>query len=292
MEDDLKFSIPDEMKEMFARITAMQNAQQRQAVTMLAGFIAMKETDIDYMDSYIDPLYDFMDQGSDTEEVVREYISYISTFDPQDAKERIDDLEESLGYKATIVYAAGLLAKQLHAGQKDKGGNDYFTSHLLPVGVAGFDWKEKVVGFLHDAAEDTPHSVDDIIGMLKDKTEEIVNAPEEKWYEPWMEDIMPCAGETTHPLTPEETREISEALNLLNHNNAPSREIYIHRMRGHSLAIKVKINDLKSNMDISRIPNPTSKDKERVDRYHSELQCLQEMLDEIHRPILAKLSEK
>ena len=276
---------------MLGQVFAMQHGQQRQAVTMLAGFRATGEKDIDYMDSYIDPLYDFMEQNSDTEDVIREYIAYISTFDPSKSKKRLDDLEDALGYKTKIVYAAGLVAKQIHAGQKDKGGNDYFSSHLLPVGLAGVDWKEKVIGFLHDAAEDTPHSVDEIVALLINKTEEIVNKPEEEWYEPWMEGIMPFAGETTHPLTPEETKEITEALNLLNHHNVSSRESYISGMRGNILAIKVKLNDLKNNMDISRIPSPTARDEERIQRYRKEYQRLQEMWDEIRRPLIDKLSE-
>lgn len=273
--------IPDEVKDMLGQVFAMQHGQQRQAVTMLAGFISTNETDLDYMDSYIDPLYDFMEQGSDTEDVIRKYITYISTFDSQKARERLEDLEEALGYKSKIVYAAGLVAKQIHSGQKDKGGNDYFTSHLLPVGLAGFGWKEQVIGFLHDAAEDTPYNVTEIIELLNAKTEEIANTSEEDWYETWMEGIMPCAGDTTHPLTLEEAKEISEALNLLNHNNASERESYISGLKGNRLAIKVKLNDLKNNMDISRIPTPTIKDEERIHRYNKEYQYLQELLNEI-----------
>lgn len=291
MEEELKFHLSDELKDMFDDIFAMQHGQQRQAVTMLAGFISTNETDLDYMDSYIDPLYDFMEQGSDTEDVIRKYIIYISTFDSQKARERLEDLEEALGYKSKIVYAAGLVAKQIHSGQKDKGGNDYFTSHLLPVGLAGFGWKEQVIGFLHDAAEDTPYNVSEIIELLNAKTEDIANTPEEEWYETWMEGIMPCAGDTTHPLTLEEAKEISEALNLLNHNNASSRETYISNMRGNRLAIKVKLNDLKNNMDISRIPSPTTKDEERILRYNKEYQYLQELLNEIQRPLLDQLSK-
>lgn len=59
--------IPDEVKDMLGQVFAVQHGQQRQAVTMLAGFISTNETDLDYMDSYVDPLYDFMEQGSDTE---------------------------------------------------------------------------------------------------------------------------------------------------------------------------------------------------------------------------------
>ena len=80
------------------------------------------------MDSYMDRLYDFMDQGSDVEFLYRKYIAYIASFDPQEGKERFEHLEDHLGYWAPAVYAAAHVVKKLHQGQKDKGGNDYFSS--------------------------------------------------------------------------------------------------------------------------------------------------------------------
>ena len=128
---------------------------------MLEGFIKLNERDIDFMDRYMDPLFDFMEPGSDTEELIHRYYDYIATFDPQEAKHRYDELEEHLGYKTHIVFAAGLLAKELHTGQKDKGGNDYFTSYLMKVGLTRNFWREQVCGFLHDATEDTGISLDE-----------------------------------------------------------------------------------------------------------------------------------
>lgn len=249
---------------------------------MLAGFIATEETDIDYMDAYIDPLYDFVDPGSDTEEIIRKYIAYISTFDVDEGKERLDDLEDRLGYKNRIVLAAGLLAQELHAGQKDKGGNDYFESHLLKVGNHGHSWKEKVVGFLHDTAEDTPNTVDDVVRQLITKVELIIPTPIETWWQDWMKDYLMYEKEITHPLTPDEIVELKTALDLLNHNTAASREEYISRLYGNLTAINVKLNDLESNMDISRIPNPTNKDRQRLARYEQERQQLHQMLNKMY----------
>lgn len=282
-----EFSIPDEMREMLERISTMQNEQQRQAITMLAGFIATGETDIDYMDAYVDPLYDFVDPGSDTEEIIRKYIAYISTFDANEGKERLDDLEDSLGYKNRIVLTAGLLAQELHAGQKDKGGNDYFESHLLKVGNHGHSWKEKVVGFLHDAAEDTPNSVEDVVRQLITKIELVTSTPIETWWQDWMKDYLVYENEITHPLTSDEIAELKTALELLNNNTAANREEYISRLYGNQIAINVKLNDLESNMDISRIPNPTDKDHQRIARYGQERQQLYGMLNKMY-PILEK----
>ena len=230
----------------------------------------------------MDPLFDFMKAGSDTEELIHRYYDYIATFDPQKAKERYEHLEEHLGYKTHIVFAAGLLAKELHAGQKDKGGNDYFTSHLMKVGLARNFWKEQVCGFLHDATEDTGISLDELLKRLQRKWEEITNESEEEWWEAWMEDVMPVPSDMPHFLSPEETEEIKLVLNLLNHHNYSSREEYIKKIKTNRLAMEVKINDLESNMDISRILTPTDKDLQRLERYEKELKDISQALFKLY----------
>ena len=54
MEDNEPLHFPQEMLDMFAEISRQQEAQVRQCKTMLAGFKATGETDLDYMDSYMD----------------------------------------------------------------------------------------------------------------------------------------------------------------------------------------------------------------------------------------------
>ena len=77
--------------------------------------------------------------------------------------------------KETIVTkAAECVAERLHSGQVDKGGKDYFSSHLMKVGAMGRDWKEVTVGLLHDAAEDTPHTVEEVVEMLREKVDEMM----------------------------------------------------------------------------------------------------------------------
>ena len=65
-----------------------------------------------------------------------------------------------------IVQSAADIASQLHRGQKDKAGVDYFTGHLSAVAKMGNTWQEQVVGYLHDASEDTPNSVEDVLNLL------------------------------------------------------------------------------------------------------------------------------
>ncbi|HIR38213.1 MAG TPA: hypothetical protein IAC93_07565 [Candidatus Limisoma gallistercoris] len=68
-------------------------------------------------------------------------------------------------------------------------------------------------------------------------------------------------------------------MNLMNSHTAANREAYINRFRNNTLAIIVKLNDLRHNMDISRIPNPTEKDIARAARYRREYSQLKKMLE-------------
>lgn len=280
MEDPI---ISKELIEAFRPIVEMNNARFRQVKTMLAGFIATQERDLNYMDEYMDTLFDFMDPMSDTEMLMRQYYDYIATFDPEEARRRINSLENDMGYMTKIVYAAGLVAQKLHKGQVDKGGHGYFESHLLKVADSGFDWKEKVVGFLHDASEDCHMTVDEVMNLLDEEISRVVDNPkehwyEEEWWEDWMEDIAVYPCEPTHVITDEELAEIKTALTLLNHHMAPSREEYINRILTNFLALKVKLHDLSNNLDITRIPEPTEKDYARIERYKKEYDILMEAL--------------
>jgi len=280
MEDPI---ISKELIDAFRPIMEMNNAQFRQVKTMLAGFIATQERNLNYMDEYMDTLFNFMDPQSDTEMLMRQYYDYIATFDAEGARRRIDSLENDMGYMTKIVYAAGLVAQKLHKGQVDKGGHDYFESHLLEVAGAGSDWKEKVVGFLHDASEDCNVTIEDVMKLLDEEISRVVDSPkehwyEEEWWEDWMEDIAVYPCEPTHVITDEEREEIKTALTLLNHHTAPSREEYISRISRNLLALKVKLNDLRNNMDITRIPKPTEKDYARIERYKKEYDILMESL--------------
>ena len=72
-----------ELYDGLKRIAEAQEATMRQCRIMVAGFKATGEQDIRYMDGFMDGLLDFMDQGSDTEQLYREYLAYISSFNPE-----------------------------------------------------------------------------------------------------------------------------------------------------------------------------------------------------------------
>ena len=150
-----------------------------------------------------------------------------------------------------IVQSAADIACQLHKGQKDKAGVDYFTGHLSAVTKMGNTWQEQVVGYLHDASEDTPNSVEEVLNLLDEKLES--------------------------PLSEADREELATALRLLNHHLSPDRETYIQRIKSTALATKVKLHDLTHNMDLSRIPNPTREDYERVKRYKKEYDYLSKL---------------
>lgn len=238
--------------------------------------------DIKFLDSLADPLLDTMlGLSGRGERTYLRFLKYLETFSPKEAKQRREMYEDSMGYKIHTAYVAARLAKELHKGQVDKAGKDYFEGHLATVGGSGYDWKEKTVGFLHDVAEDTSYSVKDVIRFLQKGLRAWKARPEEQdWIDDFSEIIKQYPHEHLHMPSKDEWNEIEEALHLMNAKTAKTREEYINRFKDHFLAIKIKLNDLRHNMDISRLPNPTEKDYIRLERYQKEYEALMEMLRE------------
>ena len=238
--------------------------------------------DIKLLDSLADPLLDTMLGLSGMgERTYLRFLKYLETFSPKEAKQRREMYEDVMGYKIHTAYVAARLAKELHKGQVDKVGKDYFEGHLAMVGGKGYDWKEKTVGFLHDVAEDTNYSVKDFIRFLQKGLRAWKARPEEQdWIDDFSEIVNQYPHEHLHLPSKDEWEEIEEALHLLNARTAKTREEYINRFKDHFLAIKVKLNDLRHNMDISRLPNPTEKDYVRLERYQKEYETLMEMFKE------------
>ena len=71
---------PKEMYDMFERIREQQDANLRMCTTLVAGFIATDERDVNYMDSFMDSLFDCMEQQNEEELLMRKYIDHIATF--------------------------------------------------------------------------------------------------------------------------------------------------------------------------------------------------------------------
>lgn len=120
-------------------------------------------------------------------------------------------------------------AKEKHKGQVDKSGKPYIF-HPVRVSNGVETDSEKVVAILHDVLEDTDATVKDLlkIGVSLSEIDAVVLLTKEK-NEPYME--------------------------------------YIKRLSKNDMARHVKMSDLRHNMDMSRIENPTEKDYARLEKY-------------------------
>lgn len=129
------------------------------------------------------------------------------------------------------------VATEAHAGQVDKGGNPYIN-HPQAVAASLTNTEYKIVAYLHDVCEDTSITFDD----LKDMgfTYRIVNS-----------------------------------IRLLTKTDELTYEEYLRRLRMDSCARAVKMADLKHNMDITRISNPSEKDYARIEKYKKSLAFLE-----------------
>ena len=129
------------------------------------------------------------------------------------------------------------VATEAHAGQVDKGGKPYIN-HPQAVAASLANTEYRIVAYLHDVCEDTSITFDD----LKDMgfTYRIVNS-----------------------------------IRLLTKTDELTYEEYLRRLRMDSCARAVKMADLKHNMDITRIPNPSEKDYARIEKYKKSLDFLE-----------------
>ena len=132
------------------------------------------------------------------------------------------------------------IARAAHAGQVDKAGVDYINHPLTVASNVGDNISAIIVALLHDVAEDTAVTLEDLTAAV--------------------------------PLEPNETA----ALKLLTHDkNIPYAE-YIDKIKTNDLATAVKIADLRHNSDLSRIPENlrTEKDLQRVEKYAAAIRKL------------------
>ena len=140
------------------------------------------------------------------------------------------------------IAAARMIARIAHRGQIDKAGMPYFT-HPETVASLLDTPEEKIVGYLHDTVEDTSVRVEDIREFFGD--------------------------------------EIADAVALMTHADGVGYMEYVREVGKNPLARAVKLADLTHNMDISRIPNPTAKDYDRIKRkYKPAYEYLKSLQDE------------
>ena len=158
--------------------------------------------------------------------------------------------EELLSLKDNndLMYKSLEIVTRLFNEKCDKGGQPYVI-HLLKVYSGVTDYLEKICALLHDVVEDTDVTFDDLKDIGYDQ-------------------------------------EVIDILKILTKVKGEDYQKYIERiMRSNNIhAINIKISDLRHNMDVSRIKNPTTNDYERISkRYEPAYQKLMNKINEMER---------
>lgn len=121
------------------------------------------------------------------------------------------------------------IANSAHEGQVDKGGEPYIL-HPLRVMISRKNELEKICAVLHDVIEDSDVTIDEL--RKAGFTEEVIS-------------VLDC----------------------LTKQDGESYDGFIARIIENETACHVKLADLYDNMFLTRIKNPTKRDKERIEKY-------------------------
>ena len=132
------------------------------------------------------------------------------------------------------------LCFEAHKEQKDKSGLPY-VFHPFHLAEQMEDEESTVVALLHDVAEDTDHTLEDIAAMGF-------------------------------------SRNVMEALALLTHDEAVPYMEYVKALRNNLIARRVKLADLRHNSDLSRLDADLIDEKAlaRVNKYAEAIKRLEE----------------
>lgn len=151
-----------------------------------------------------------------------------------------DNLEGKLGELEVITFykmflkiildRAKAIATSAHEGQVDKAGKPYIE-HPMRVMNMGKTVEEKIAGVLHDVVEDSD----------------------------WTFEMLEKEG------IPKDVMDTLRCVTKLSEDE--DYDHFIERVKTNPLAVKVKLNDLKDNMDITRLEEVTEKDLARLNKY-------------------------
>lgn len=129
------------------------------------------------------------------------------------------------------------IAVEAHKGQLDKGGNPYIL-HPLRVMMSVDLELEKIVAVLHDVVEDSN----------------------------WTFEALLAEGFSN---------EVIEALkSVTKKSDNEDYDSFIQRAIRNPIGRKVKIADLRDNLDVTRIPELGEKDLQRINKYKKALKIL------------------
>lgn len=125
------------------------------------------------------------------------------------------------------------LACKVHNNHIDKGNKPYIL-HPLHVMLQMKTTEEQIVAVLHDVLEDA---------------------------ESWIKDNV------REQIYTKFSRDVIEDIFAITRKKNESYDDYIYRVSQSEVAAKVKLADLKHNMDIGRITNPTERDFKNMAKY-------------------------
>lgn len=129
------------------------------------------------------------------------------------------------------------LSFDAHKEQKDKSGLPY-VYHPFHLAEQMTDEETAIVALLHDVAEDTDLTVDDIQKMGFSEA-------------------------------------VCNALRMLTHDEGIPYMDYVAKVKENPIAKAVKLADLRHNSDLSRLDDVTEEDLERVEKYKAAIELLE-----------------
>ena len=147
-------------------------------------------------------------------------------------------------FNGLLVRAWGI-AINAHKGQVDKAGKDYFEAHVMDV--------FNKVDLIYD--EDENVCITEVVALLHDVVEDT----------DWTPERLKAQGFTD---------EILEALACVTRKESEDYEHFIERASENRFAKAVKIADLESNLDVTRLNEITDVDVERLRKYHKAYKYL------------------
>jgi hypothetical protein len=223
----------DELGKNIRRIIQTEQANVEQSSALLQELMSQGVQNLNELDHVADRLLDTMSGITGAgEDVYRQYLDYIETFDPIEAKERKDNLEYDMGYKTHVLYAAAMLCQQELNGYSSADGKPSFDVVMQQYIPKVFDVKKKTASFLFFAHLGNRRSVDDLMRMLQTITEEteyILAHVDE------FEDLMNFPRENYHPLRDDEWQLIKyiveHNLEIINTNEVQCKEL-MHNVFG------------------------------------------------------------
>lgn len=142
----------------------------------------------------------------------------------------------TLASQDALEVAIGLAA-EVHRGQRDKAGKPYIL-HPLRL-MMEFDTPlERTVAVLHDVVEDSAVTLERLAELGFDST-------------------------------------VIAAVDALTRRKAESYESFIDRVLANPVATRIKVQDIRDNLDVSRLSEITEEDLQRIAKYHRALKRLE-----------------